>query len=190
MQKKNKDKRTKYQKRDFNSPEWKSLDLNGKIKVWLEECDGKFPTYNKLILNLIKSVDHSFEGSDDGYHEIADGGHHKIAFNTPAVIYDRELDTYRPDYEYETIMFQNMLGKLRDAGFISLDASAEILGTGSATDRSNYDHGLSNSGHWRPYITLTVSFESMDIQNLLDAINSSREDICDNIVANIVNKLL
>ena len=87
-------------------------------------------------------------------------------------------------------MFQNMLGKLRDAGFISLDASAEILGTGSATDRNNYDHGLSNSGRWRPYITLTVSFESMDIQNLLDAINSSREDICDNIVANIVNKLL
>jgi len=155
---------------NYNSEEWKSLDYKGKLKQWLQSCDGKLPTYDSLIDNLIVGIKNSGKRID--------GGEHTIEFPVPAVFYDHELPSYRPDYEYETFMFNRLLGELDNDGLLNISTDTQILGTGEATD------------DWRPYIVTKVEFSIVDGNELLEAIDSYKEDISSSIIANLAKKVL
>lgn len=155
---------------DYVSPDWKKLTYDQKLKTWLSKCDGHMPTYDSLIENLIAGIKNSGNRID--------GGEHTIEFPVPAVFYDHELDTYRPDYEYETFMFNRLLGELDNDGLLHISTDTQILGTGQDT------------GEWRPYIVTKVEFSVVDGNQLLDAIGGYKEDIADAVIANLAKKVL
>lgn len=171
----------KYKNIDFASKSWREKDISEKIKTWLSLCDGELPTYDKLISNMLKGMEHSDDSIDSGDHE--------IDFTTPAAIYDRELDVYRPDYEYETVMFQVLLSRLKEAGLIDVSTSADILGVGTEEDKKAYENGMPNSGMWRPYIVIKVSFNIVDSGVLIKKIDDEKEEVSDSVIANIVKRM-
>lgn len=155
---------------NYSSPEWKTLDYKEKLKSWLSNCDGKMPTYDSLIENLIAGIKNSGGRID--------GGEHTIEFPVPAVFYDHDLDTYRPDYEYETFMFNRLLGELDNDNLLHISTETQILGTGQDT------------GEWRPYIVTKVEFSVVDGEQLLEAIGGYKEDISNSVIANLAKKVL
>lgn len=141
-----------------------------KLKTWLNTSNGKTPTYDALVDNLVNKL----KSSDSRI----DGGHHTIEFPVPAVFYDHELDTYRPDYEYETFMFNRLLGVMNDNGLLKVSNETQILGTGQ--DKTD----------WRPYIVTKVEFESVDSKTLLETIKKYKQSLCDGIIGNLVVKVI
>lgn len=161
---------TKKMNSKYSTPEWKSLSYDDKLKSWLQDCNGKMPTYDSLIENLIVGI----KSSDNRI----DGGDHTIEFPVPAVFYDHELPSYRPDYEYETFMFNRLLGELDNDDLLHISTETQILGTGQ--DTSN----------WRPYIVTKVEFSIVDGGKLLEAIGGYKEAIADSVIANLAKKVL
>ena len=154
----------------YSSKAWKQLSYEDKLKHWINNSNGKMPTYDSLIANLISKIKSS--GSS------IDGGEHTIEFPVPAVFYDHSLPTYRPDYEYETFMFNRLLGMLDDAGLVTVTTDTQILG--ASKDKSNY----------RPYIVTKVEFSTVDGDSLLATIDEHKTEICEQVIGNIAVTLL
>ena len=154
---------------NYSSNDWKVLSYTDKLKKWLQNWDGNTPTYDALIKNLVNGIKSSSKRID--------GGNHAIEFPVPAVFYDHELDEYRPDYEYETFMFNRLLGELDDEGLLNISTDTQLLGTGKDT------------ADWRPYIVTKVEFKVVDGNHLLDAIGEYKEVISDQVIANLAKKV-
>lgn len=139
-----------------------------KVSDWLNQENGNLPTYNKLINNLINAMKNS-------HNDLT--GEHEIEFPVPAVLYDHSLDTYNPAYEYETMMFNTLLGKLESAG---LDIETYTAQLGDGNDQDN----------WRPYVVTKVTFTEVDPDAFFEALDEYKDVVSDSILANLAKDML
>lgn len=157
-------------KTDYASTAWRELSYEQKVKEWLYGCEGATPTYSKLLDNLVSGLQKA--GTQ------LDGGNHTIEFPVPAVFYDHTLDTYRPDYEYETVMFNRLVGMLADEGILDVSTDTQMLGQGN--DESNF----------RVYIVTVVEFDTVDAESLLETLEADKDVVSDSVFANLAKKVL
>lgn len=142
-----------------------------KVRAWLNDCDGKLPTYNKLINNLLKEIHKKTFSTDDI---------RTLDFPVPTVFTDHTLETYNPAYEYETLMFTTLLGKLAQNGFIDVSVYNAQLGSGNDED------------NWRPFTVTQVTYDvnDFDIPHFEEALKDYKDIVSDSILANIAQKML
>lgn len=144
---------------------------NQKVRTWLNDCDGKLPTYNKLIHNLLEDINKStYRASEDDIHT--------VEFPVPAVITDHTLESYNPAYEYETLMFTTLLGKMAQNGFIEVEVYNAQLGEGNDQD------------NWRPFVVTKVTYSDLDVSHFREAIKDYKDIVSDSILANLAQHIL
>lgn len=145
---------------------------NQKLEDWLNNFNGKLPTYDKLVSNFIARMNDSVNRNFK--HETT----HQIEFPTPTVLYDHTLPTYKPSYEYETFMFNRLMGMLSDKGLVDISLNSQLLGEGQ--DASTF----------RPYEVTLVTFDERDISAIKEALSELKEKVSDSVIANLAVKLL
>lgn len=142
-----------------------------KVRDWLNNFDGSLPTYNKLISNLLADV-------QKNTYNVSDDDTHIVEFPVPAVFTDHTLETYNPAYEYETLMFTTLLGKVAQNGFIEVEVYTAQLGEGNDKD------------NWRPFVVSKVTYSDLDVAHFKEAIQDYKEIVSDSILANLAQSIL